>query len=154
MISRASDAAFEKAFAILLVPLILLSLRPPAATSSRAPWKSSTTMVVFAAIGLYGGAIQAGVGLVLVAALARAGIDLVTANSIKVVIILIVTAVAMPAFILGGQVRWLPACVLAVGFSAGGWIGARVAVRGGERLVRIVMIAAAFALGGELSGLY
>ena len=154
VVSRVSDAAFERAFAVLLVPLILLSLRPPKASSGRAPWGTSTTAIVFTAIGLYGGAVQAGVGLVLVAALARAGMDLVTANSVKVVIILIVTAVAMPAFILGGQVRWLPACVLAVGFSAGGWVGARIAVRGGERVVRIMMVAAVLALGGQLIGLY
>ena len=45
-----------------------------------------------------------------------------------------------------GQIAWLPAAVLAVGFAAGGEIGARLAVRGGERLIRPVLGLAVLAL--------
>ena len=47
---------------------------------------------------------QAGIGLVLLAALTRAGFDLVTANAVKVVVILVVTVVALPVFIVEGKV--------------------------------------------------
>ena len=42
-------------------------------------------MAVFFAVGLYGGAIQAGVGLVMILVLSYSGFDLVVANSIKVI---------------------------------------------------------------------
>jgi uncharacterized membrane protein YfcA len=153
-ISRITDDAFETVFGLLMVPLIILSLRTPKVRVDRAPWPRWVTVVVFFAIGVYGGAIQAGIGLVLVAALTRSGFDLVTANNIKVVVTMVVTAVALPVFIARGQVEWGPALVLAAGFTAGGWLGAHVAVKGGEQLIRVVMLIAALVLAGGLLGLY
>ncbi len=118
------------------------------------PWSMPVTASVFFAIGIYGGAFQAGVGLVMLAALTRAGFDLVTANSVKVLVNLIVTMIALPVFVLQGNVVWAPALVLAVGFLAGGWLGAKLAVQGGERMVRVFMIGAALFLAGRLIGLW
>jgi len=153
-IGRLTDESFETVFGLLMIPLIVLSIRTPQVREDGPSWSRSTTLVVFFLIGVYGGAIQAGVGLVLLAALTRAGFDLVTANNIKVVVTLTVTAVALPVFIFNGQVAWGPALVLAAGFTAGGWLGARSAVRGGERLIRAVMLVATAVLAGRLLGLY
>jgi uncharacterized membrane protein YfcA len=153
-ISRLTDETFETVFGLLMVPLIILSVRKPKVQTDRAPWSRWVVVVVFFAIGVYGGAIQAGVGLVLLAALTRAGFDLVTANNIKVVVTFAVTLVALPVFIVQGQIEWVPALVLAAGFTVGGWLGAHVAVRGGERVIRVVMVVAALVLAGGLLGLY
>jgi uncharacterized membrane protein YfcA len=153
-ISRITDEAFETIFGLIMVLIIILSLRAPKVRVERAQWSRAVTVVVFFLIGIYGGAIQAGIGLVLVAALSRAGFDLVTANNIKVVVTVAITAVALPVFILQGQVEWGPALVLAAGFTAGGWLGAHAAVKGGERLIRVVMLIAAIVLAGSLLGLY
>jgi uncharacterized membrane protein YfcA len=153
-ISRLTDDAFETMFGLLMIPLIILAIRKPKVRLEGPTWSRTTTIIVFLGIGIYGGAVQAGVGLVLLAALTRAGFDLVTANNIKVLVNVVVTAVALPVFIVNGQVDWGPALVLAVGFTAGGWLGARVAVRGGERLIRAVMIVATAVLAGSLLGLY
>ena len=109
---------------------------------------------MFFLIGIYGGAIQAGVGLVLLAALTRAGFDLIIANNIKVLVTFAVTAVALPVFIVQGRIAWVPALILAAGFTAGGWVGAHVAVGGGEKVIRAVMIGATLVLAGSLLGLY
>ncbi len=90
----------------------------------------------------------------LVAALSRAGFDLVRANSVKVVVVFALTLVAVPVFVLEGQVAWLPAGILAIGFALGGELGARLAVRGGERLIRPVLVAAVLGLAGRMLGLY
>jgi uncharacterized protein len=66
----------------------------------------------------------------------------------------VVTTVALPVFIGRGDVVWVPALVLAAGFTVGGWVGARLAIQGGERLVRIFMVVASLALAGRLIGLY
>jgi uncharacterized membrane protein YfcA len=89
----------------------------------------------------------------MLAALSRAGFDLVTANHIKALITLAVTLVAFPVFVWQGNVVWIPALTLAVGLTAGGWIGARLAFEGGERLIRGVMVAAALALSAKMLGL-
>lgn len=153
-ISRVTDDAFETIFGLLMLPIIFLSIRKPKPRLDGETWSRATTIAVFMGIGIYGGAIQAGVGLVLLAALTRAGFDLVTANVIKVLITLVVTAIALPVFIVNGQVRWIPALILAAGLAFGGWLGARIAVKGGERVIRVVMVVAALVLAGRLLGLY
>lgn len=153
-ISRLTDDAFETVFGLLMIPLIILSVRKPKFRTDADTWSRPVTIVVFFAIGIYGGAIQAGVGLVLLAALTRAGFDLVVANSIKVIVTFTVTVVALPIFVWQGKIVWLPALVLAAGFTAGGWLGAHVAVRGGERLIRAVMVLAALVLAAKLLGAF
>lgn len=151
-ISQLTDETFERAFGLLMIPLIILTVRKPQVRTDAAPWPVALTATVFFVIGIYAGAIQAGVGLVLLAALSRSGLDLITANVVKVIFIFLATCIALPVFILDGNVRWGPAIVLAIGLSAGGWIGAKLAVRGGEKPIRIVMIIAAIALALRLIG--
>jgi uncharacterized membrane protein YfcA len=137
---------------LLLYPTLRISSNAPKPPTR--PWPTFVRWIVFFAIGLYGGALQAGVGLFLIFALARAGYDLVTANAIKVVIIGALTLVAVPVFILRGQVEWLPAGFLVVGFTLGGILGARLAVAEGERIVRPVLAGAVLALAGRMLSLY
>ncbi len=153
-ISELTDESFERAFGLLMIPLIILTIRKPRVNTEASPWPIAVTTAVFFVIGIYAGAVQAGVGLVLLAALSRSGLDLVTANVVKVIFTLCATLIALPIFIAQGNVRWGPAIVLAIGLSVGGWIGAKFAVRGGERWIRAVMIVAALALAGRLIGLY
>lgn len=154
VVSSLTDDAFERVFGILMVPLLVLSLRPPKSSGTEIAWSPAVTSAVFFGIGVYGGAFQAGVGLIIVVALARSGLDLVNANAVKVVVILALTAMAVPVFIIRDQVDWGFAALLAVGFAIGGWVGARVAVRGGERVIRPVLVVAVIALAGRMVGLY
>jgi len=154
LVSSVTDETFERIFGILMVPLLFLSLRSPKNVGSQINWHPLISAVVFFGIGLYGGAFQAGVGLLIVVALSRSGLDLVNANAVKVVVILVLTTIAVPVFVIRGQVDWGFAAVLAIGFAAGGWIGARVAVRGGERIIKPVLIGAVVALAGRMIGLY
>jgi hypothetical protein len=153
-IGRVTDAGFERFFGLLVFPLVILTLRRPKVRVDAKPWSRTVTVVVFTAIGLYGGAVQAGIGLVLLAALTRAGYELVLANNIKAVVNLSITTVALPFFIARGEVVWVPALVLAAGFTVGGWVGAHAAVKGGEQFLRWAMVAASMFLAGRLLGLY
>ena len=154
LINKLGDDQFERLFALLVIPIVILTLMPPTPKERKSSWGRSTMILIFFVVGLYGGAIQAGVGLVMVLALSRSGFDLVTANSIKVMINAFVTVVALPVFIFSGKISWGPALVLAAGLTAGGWIGAKWTVEGGERVVRWVMVFAALGLSGKLVGLY
>ena len=154
LINKLGDDQFERLFALLVIPIVILTLMPPTPKERKSSWGRSTMILIFFVVGLYGGAIQAGVGLVMVLALSRSGFDLVTANSIKVMINAFVTVVALPVFIFSGKISWGPALVLAAGLTLGGWIGAKWTVEGGERVVRWVMVIAALGLSGKLVGLY
>lgn len=154
IVSQLSDSTFERVFGILMIPILILSVRKPKVQSSEKGWPLLVTIAVFFAIGLYGGAFQAGIGLLLLVALSRSGMNLVTANSVKVMVNLGVSLVALPVFITQGFFALIPAITLAVGFALGGVLGAKISVKGGERIIRPVMIAAVIALSGRLIGLY
>ena len=154
LVSSVADETFEQIFGILMIPLLVVSLRTPKTVGSAISWRPAVSAIVFFGIGLYGGAFQAGVGLLNVVALARSGLDLVNANAVKVVVILVLTLIAVPVFIVRQQVDWGFALVLAVGFAIGGWFGARIAVRGGEKIIRPVLFAAVAALAGRMIGFY
>ncbi len=154
LVSSVADETFEQIFGILMIPLLVVSLRTPKTVGSAISWRPAVSAIVFFGIGLYGGAFQAGVGLLIVVALARSGLDLVNANAVKVVVILVLTLIAVPVFIVRQQVDWGFALVLAVGFAIGGWFGARIAVRGGEKIIRPVLFAAVAALAGRMIGFY
>ena len=99
-------------------------------------------MFLFFVVGLYGGFIQAGVGIFLLATLVLAsGYDLVKSNALKVLIVLGFTPFALLVFILNDQVRWDVGLTMAVGNMTGAWLGAKAAARGGAGFVRYVLIA-------------
>jgi uncharacterized membrane protein YfcA len=155
--SRMSAEIFRQVFGVAMIALLYPMLRPPRARpadTEHPPRSQLVNAIVFFGIGLYGGAIQAGVGLFLIAALARSGLDLVRANAIKVVIIGGLTLVAVPVFIAHGQVDWPFASALVVGFALGGELGARAAIRGGERLIKPVLVLSVLAMAGRMLGLY
>lgn len=82
----------------------------------------------FFAIGLYGGFIQAGVGVVLLAAMVLGlGYDLATSNYVKLVIVLVYTVPAIGVFLSNDQIDWGLGLLLAVGQSLGAWAAARFA---------------------------
>ena len=153
VVSQLEDDTFERIFGLLMIPMLVLVLWRPRAGSSD-PWPRWATLLVFFGVGLYAGAIQAGVGLLLLMVLARAGHDLVSANLIKSYVVIGVSIVACTIFIVRGQVEWGPALVLSAGSGIGGFLGAHIAVEGGERVIKPVLAVAVVALSGRMLGLY
>ena len=155
-ISRVTPELFESLFGVVMLALLVPMLRPGAKSQTDEPkaWSPAIRALVFFGIGLYGGAIQAGVGIFLVFALSHAGFDLVRANSIKMVVVASLTIVAVPVFIASGQVAWVPAVAVVVGFALGGTLGVRLAVVGGERVIRPVLALSVIALAARMLGLF
>lgn len=81
-------------------------------------------------VGFYGGFVQAGVGVLLLAALVFGGsFDAVTANGLKLVLTLVFTMVALPIFAWHGQVDWWVGGLMAAGQGLGAFLAARFATR-------------------------
>jgi len=154
-ISEVDDETFERIFGLLMIPLLVLVLVKPIGKGEAKPWPSWMASLALFGVGVYAGAIQAGVGLMLLFLLARMGNDLISANATKTLIILAVTAlVAVPIFASKGEVSLLPAIVLSAGTGIGGYVGARSAVSAGERIVKPVLVVAVVALSGRMLGFY
>jgi len=99
--------------------------------------------LAFAAIGFYGGLVQAGVGFLMLAALVLGGgLTLVTGNAAKVLLVLAYTMLTLPIFIYAGHVAPLAGLALAVGNMAGAWFAARLAITKGSAWIRWVLVAA------------
>jgi uncharacterized membrane protein YfcA len=138
-------------FVILIRPKRWLEGRPET-LNQRPTW---TQALIFFAIGVYGGFIQAGVGIFLLAGLVlSAGYDLVRANAVKVLIVLCFTLFALAVFLINGQVRWSVGLILAVGNMLGAWVAARMAVERGATFVRWLLIAVVAVSAAKLLGVF
>ena len=141
---------------VLLVTMVAIGVVLAARPSVLAPPEGTTpmrirdrplTVVALFAAGLYGGFIQAGVGILLLAILGGLlRYDLVRANALKMIITGTFTVFALAVFVLEGKVRWLPAGVLSLGSMVGAQLGVRFAVRRGQTWVRRILLVAVVAL--------
>jgi uncharacterized protein len=94
-------------------------------------------------VGVYGGFIQAGVGLFLLTLLVlELGFDLVSANAAKLLLVLVMTAPALAIFGFADQVIWSVGLLLAFGQSIGAFVAARFASRklGAEIWIRRLLL--------------
>lgn len=151
--SSLPEALFGRAFAVIMLvalPVILLDPKPRRGDEAqRQPLVLE--LALYFAIGFYGGAVQAGVGIALLLALVLAGgLDLVRANSVKVAVIAAFTVVALLQFIWAGKIVWIHGVVLALGSGLGGYVASRAGARVGERLIRPVLTLAVIALAVRL----
>jgi uncharacterized protein len=157
VISRVDDVVFERAFGALMLVLLVPVLRAGPARRSARPRRAlapAPRALLFFAIGAFGGAFQAGVGILLLYALSAGGIDLVRGNAVKVMLNFCFSLLVLPIFVSAGQVALPEALALGSGYAAGGWLGPRLAVRGGERVIRPVLACAVIALAGRMLGVY
>lgn len=129
---------------LMLVMLAVVLARPKRWLATHAPAERASFLVqapVFFAIGAYGGFIQAGVGIFLLAGLVLgAGYNLVGANAVKNFIVLVFTVAALAVFVVNDQVRWGLGLLLAAGNAAGAWLAVRMALDRGAEFVRWALI--------------
>ncbi|MCE2399798.1 sulfite exporter TauE/SafE family protein [Candidatus Poribacteria bacterium] len=143
-----SDKAFKPILAVVMVTMLLLTLFNPTErlqgkfNPSGTQHKIITTVALFF-VGIYGGFIQAGVGLLVIATLRILdGGDLVITNALKVFIIFFYTIIALAIFVSKGQVNWVLGLTLAVGNATGAWIGSHLAVKMGDKWIKVVLVVA------------
>jgi uncharacterized membrane protein YfcA len=142
---------------VMLLMLVIILLRPSRwlqgavqGMAARPNWKH---LLLFFLIGVYGGFIQVGVGIFLLAGLVLGiGYDLVRANAVKVAVVLAFTMVALGVFVWNGRVQWREGLILAAGSMLGGWVGARFAVEKGAIWVRRLLIAIVLFSTAQLLG--
>ena len=103
-------------------------IREPEAEARRN--KHPLSLLSFFLIGVYGGFIQAGVGIFLLAALVLIGnYSLRAGNGIKLLIVLAFSVPALFVFMWYGQVNWTYGLLMAVFQGIGAWLGVRFVAR-------------------------
>lgn len=112
----------------------------PAVEEAPRPMNAAAALGLFAT-GIYGGMVQAGVGLLLVAVLCGVmRFDLLRGNAIKLAATLAFNAVSLGIFVAAGQVEWRRAVFLSLGAMGGSWFAVRFALRRGQQAVKWVLI--------------
>lgn len=153
-----NDELMERIIGLVLIIMFFLIVFKPAAWVKGQAGKVQekpgiVQIVIFFLVGIYGGFIQAGVGLFLLSALVLgAGFDLVKANALKVFIVLLYTPFALAVFIYNGQVDYLLGFTLAIGNMSGAFVAARFAKNLGAGFVRYVLLVVIFFASLKLFG--
>ena len=97
--------------------------------------------ILFFVLGIYGGFTHAGIGiLVILSSFFFLGQDLSHSNAIKQLTTVIYTPVALVTFALHGQINWPVALIYAVGNVIGGVVASKVAIRWGEKFLKVTVI--------------
>lgn len=113
---------------IILVKPAMIS--PALGTEVKKVSQTPSSWVWLTIAGIYGGFVQAGVGFVLLAALAGSlRYDLVRANALKVLCTLVFTLASLVVFIAEDLILWLPGLILAAGTLVGAHIAVKMAIK-------------------------
>ncbi|MFN3191570.1 MAG: sulfite exporter TauE/SafE family protein [Aureliella sp.] len=146
--------AFKPVFgAIFILMAIVIGANPKRLLESNVQQNVAPSLcwLVFFSIGIYVGFIQAGMGILLLLGMSmlQTG-DLVASNGVKNLIGFLVTLVAASVFLASGLVQWAPGLITALGNVAGGFVGAKLAIDKGNKLVFSLLIAVMIATGIKL----
>lgn len=111
---------------LLLGTLLLKPKKWLIQTDANRNKKTALNWILMFAIGFYGGFIQMGIGIMMLAALVlSAKYSLKDANIIKLVLAFILIIPAFVIYLISGQIIWIPGLALAVGAMIGAYVGTR-----------------------------
>lgn len=149
---------FKNILAIVMILILIAMLFPKKKEAVKQnvyikiPWLVYPAMLL---TGFYGGFLQAGVGLILMAMLHYLmRLDILTVNMHKAFIVFIFSIPAMLIFIFSGNVNWLYGIVLSAGNAIGAWWSVRISVKTGEKFIKIVMFAAVLIMALKLFNVF
>lgn len=154
--TKIENELFEKMLGIVMIGIVFTMLVPNSKNYlkekilEKLPWLIYPTMFL---LGFYGGFIQVGIGFLLMITLHHIlKLNLLYVNLHKVVIVLIYTIPALLIFILTNNINWFYGISLASGNGLGAWWGAKLAVKKGEKIIKIFLIVAILIMSTKLLG--
>lgn len=137
---------FNRVLAIIMIVIVVLMVLQPRMKrvmdqeylTGKPLW---ITLIVFLILGVYGGFINAGMGLLMILWLnIFNGMNLIRTNATKVLVTAIYTSAALVVFIWNDLIDWFIGLLLAFGNMVGGWIAARLSVKKGEGFIRSALV--------------
>jgi uncharacterized protein len=155
-----NDEVFRQVLAVAMIVMLALMLLKPERWIAGKPGVVNNRLtlarfITFFAIGVYGGFLQAGVGIFLLVALVlEVGYDVVRANAVKVVVTLASAVVSLAIFSANLKVDWTAGLVLAAGSMVGAWLATRFASDKGAAWVRWFVIVVVATSATQLLGVF
>jgi len=152
-----SDELFEKILGVIMIFIIITMLLPKkksdkTVTDFTIDWKIVIAMI---GVGFYGAFLQVGVGFLLMAAFQYLmNLDLIRVNMHKVFVVFVFTIPALIIFIITDNINWYYGLTLSAGNAFGGWWGAKLSVKKGEKLIKSVLIIAILIMSLKLLNLF
>jgi len=123
-----------------------LHLPAPGVKSITTAWWVGAMLIQLCS-AMYGGYFGAGNGILMLAVLGLLGLhDIHRANGIKNFLGICINSVAVVSFSVAHMVAWPRALLMAVGATAGGYVGARTAQRVGRVFIRRAIVVIGFAI--------
>lgn len=100
-----------------------------------------------AAVSIYGGYFNGGLGIIMLALFSLWGMtDIAAMNGLKSVLSVVISAISALAFIFAGLIHWPEVIAMALAAIAGGYTGARVSRRLPRGVLRLAIAAIGFSL--------
>ena len=122
-----------------------------AAVADDSPPATVAVLVFQFLVAVYGGYFGAGIGILMLAALAYYGIgDIHRMNAVKNTLAVFINGIAAVYFATSGRVEWGDALIMAVGATLGGYGGAGLARALGPTFVRRAVVVIGFAMAASL----
>jgi hypothetical protein len=155
-----NDETFKQVLALAMILMLVLMLIKPERWIAGKPGAVGGSLtiprfLIFFGIGVYGGFLQAGVGIFLLVALVlEVGYDVIRANAVKVALTLASALVSLAIFSANLKVDWAAGFLLAAGSMTGAWLAARFASDKGARWVRWFVIVVVAASAAQLLGVF
>ncbi len=150
------DLLFKRVVAVVIVAVaasMFFPLSKPGKENGTARVRKWLLYPGLVAAGFYGGFIQVGIGLMIMALFFHTvGGNIASVNARKVFIVMIYTVPALAVFFLSGDVDLLKGLNLAAGTALGGWWAARLSVKKGAVAVRYFLVFAIVLSALKLSG--
>lgn len=153
---KVDGALFNRILAVimLIVGFLILIRRKSLALNLTERLKGKYliySILGFFVIGIYGGFINAGIGIVIMLFLNRLNrLSLVKTNATKVLVVMIYSAVALTLFAYNDAVNWKLGSLMALGTLFGAWWASRWSVKKGDRVIRIAMLVTIFIMAIKL----
>jgi uncharacterized membrane protein YfcA len=147
---------FNKILAVIMIVVILLIVFKPKMKVDDLQEKLKgkplwIAVIAFFFFGIYGGFINAGLGIVIILFLHYVNqMSLVRSNATKVVVVLIYTLAALAVFVLNDKVNWVVGLVLAIGNGTGAWVASRFSVNRGDGFIRTFMVVVVIGMAVKL----
>ena len=156
--TKIDDLLFQKILGIVMIGIVITMMVPHSKEyieekiTGKVPWLIYPIMF---ALGFYGGFIQVGIGFLLMISLHRVlRMSLLYVNLHKVFIVLMYTIPVLLIFAFTGNVNWFYGLSLAAGTSLGAWWSAKIAVKRGEKVIKIILVIAIIIMSTKLLGVF
>lgn len=146
--TQVSNDQFRISLAVVMIVMslyILLSKNEEGEKPIHPDWFAGSWVgpaIAYFFIGIYGGYVQAGVGFLVLSVILWQNVNLVHGNAVKILIILIFTAISLAIFAWNDLVDWGMGAALGAGNIIGASLGTHVAIKKGHYFIKRVVTVA------------